>query len=419
MTRLPVGVRDPATRRLAVGGLLSETADWALVVALPLLVLRLTGSTLVTAAVFTVQLLPTVVAAPFAGVLVDRAEPWRLMAGVAGLQAVALPALLLVEDRGDLWLCYAVALVQSVLGTVIEPCRGALAAAVAPPGELLAVNQVTGVLASVARLVGGPLGGLLIGAGAPTALVGAAAGAYLLTAALFTLRVPSTPPQTRPGRGRRPGVWRDWRDGVQLVGASPVLRRGMAVTAVLAAAQGAFVVLFVTFVLRDLAGSDADVGLLRGVQAIGALAGGVLLGRVAGRWGPARVLTGALVAFGALSLTIWNAPALTTSIGLYLALFAVVGAPGLLATTALMTLLQTDSPPGARGRVLSTFGAVHGGAQAVGILLAGTLGTGMAMTVGLQVQGCLFLVAALLAVGFTRRASRPEDRDRGAARAPA
>jgi hypothetical protein len=69
---LAVAPRRPGLARLAAGGLLSETGDWLLLIALPLHVLALTGSSLVTATVFALELVPTVVAAPLAGVLASR-----------------------------------------------------------------------------------------------------------------------------------------------------------------------------------------------------------------------------------------------------------------------------------------------------------------------------------------------------------
>src|SRR4029453_11286692 len=57
---------------LWAGGLVSETGDWFLLVGLPVWVFQVTGSSLVTATVFLVGLLPSLVIGPLAGVLVDR-----------------------------------------------------------------------------------------------------------------------------------------------------------------------------------------------------------------------------------------------------------------------------------------------------------------------------------------------------------
>ena len=88
-----------------------------------------------------------------------------------------------------------------------------------------------------------------------------------------------------------------------------------------------FVVLFVVFVLRRLGGGAGEVGLLRGVQAVGGIAGGLVLGAIAGRFAPRTLVAAGCFGFGAVCLAIWNGPALTTAPPLYLVLFAVVGVP--------------------------------------------------------------------------------------------
>lgn len=120
MTEQPVRdllrvARCPGVGRLAAGGLLSEAADWMMFIALPLFVLQLTGSPLMTATVFAVQLVPTVVVGPVAGVLVDRLDPWRLMTAVALGQAAVRLGLLAVHGVDDLGLVYAIVGVQAVL----------------------------------------------------------------------------------------------------------------------------------------------------------------------------------------------------------------------------------------------------------------------------------------------------------------
>jgi MFS family permease len=116
-------LRRPGVARLATAGLLSEVGDWMLFIALPLYVLQLTGSALVTSTVFALEMVPTVLVGPLAGVLIDHCDPWRLMRAVAALQAVCLLPLLLVQSADELWLVYLVVVVESVLATIIEPAE--------------------------------------------------------------------------------------------------------------------------------------------------------------------------------------------------------------------------------------------------------------------------------------------------------
>ncbi len=388
-----------------------------LFIALPLYVLQLTGSPLVTATVFVLELVPTVVVGPLAGVLVDRFDPWRLMTTVAALQAVMLLPLLLVQSADDLWLLYAVVVVESVLGTVIEPCRTVTAASLVPAADLMAVNQLTGILSSLARLVGAPLGGLALGLTGIDGVLVADTATFVVAAVLFAWG--RRDDAARPAPAAPVRLVADWAEGLSVVFRSPVLRRTMGVVVCMALAQGAFVVLFVLFVVRDLGGSEADVGTLRGVQAIGALAGGALLGLVIKRWEAERLVAVSLATFGVLSLVTWNAVALTTAFGLYVGLFIAAGVPGLASMTGLLTLLQSHAPEGVRGRVISTFFAVYGGVQAVGMLLSGLVGTGNGLTIALQVQGVLYLTAAVLALRLGSREPRRTPTDQPVAVQPA
>lgn len=94
----------------------------------------------------------------------------------------------------------------------------------------------------------------------------------------------------------------------------------------------------------------------------------------------------------------WNLPLLSPAFELYVGLFIAVGFPGLASMTGLMTLLQKHSDDSNRGRILSTFFAVYGGVQALGMLLAGAVGTGTGLSITLQVQCALYLVAGALAL---------------------
>jgi MFS family permease len=109
-------LREPAFARLWGAGLSSEIGQWMLLLALPLYVLTMTGSALVTSTVAMLGLLPSLVCAPLAGMIADRwSRRWFLALVSLGQGAVLLP-LLLVQGPGQLWIVYLVSAAQAGFG---------------------------------------------------------------------------------------------------------------------------------------------------------------------------------------------------------------------------------------------------------------------------------------------------------------
>jgi len=394
----------PGFRRLWTSGAVSETGDWLLLIALPVYVLQLTGSTLTTSTVFLLELAGALAASPLAGVLADRWDRRRLLIGASLTQAALLLPLLAVDGRGTLWIVYLVTAAQAVLSTANDPVRQALLPAAVGPGELAPAAAQLGIAANLARLVGGALGGLLLQAYGLTEVVLADAGTFVLAALLLTGW--STPGVVRGTDGpAAPG--RDWLAGLAVIRSDRRLAGGVAVGALLSVAQGMFVVLFVVFVLRQLGGEAGEVGLLRGVQAVGGIAGGAVLGAVAGRFAPRTLVAAGCFGFGAVCLVIWNGPALTTAAPPYLVLFAVVGVPIAAAMAGLTTVLLGGTPDEFRGRVMSTLVVADASAQAAGTLLAGALIGVVGLLPLLQAHAGLGLAAGVVALVALRAADRP------------
>jgi MFS family permease len=178
----------------------------------------------------------------------------------------------------------------------------------------------------------------------------------------------------------------------------------LVVTFVAQIAQGIFVVLFILFVARRLHGGSDEIGVLRGVQAVGAIAAGAVLGlrgdRRFGRPGQgeaARMIAAGALAFGLISLLVWNLPHLTTSSGVYVLLFVIVGAPGVVMITGIVSYLQMAVGDRRRGRVFGAFTLAGNAGQAVGMVTAGLLTAPLGLMAILESQACLYLLAGLIA----------------------
>jgi predicted MFS family arabinose efflux permease len=404
------------------GGLISETGDWFLLVGLPVWVLQVTGSSLVTATVFLVGLLPGLVVGPLAGVLVDRWDRRRTLVVVSLAQAAFLLPLLAVDGRDRLWIVYLVMAVEAALAQLNDPARNALVPSLVAKADLVGANALIGLNSNLARLVGSPLGGIMVEVAGLPGLVVADAASFLVGAALIALvrsdagrsraggadPAPDVVHSPRPGP-RRAGVVREWVDGLRVTLGDRGLRWGLVVNGLAGVAQGIFTVLFVLFVTRVLGGDGADVGLLRGVQAIGGLLGGVLVVGLAARLQAGRLLGVSLLVFAAIDLAIWNGPLVTTADWLYLALFVAAGIPGVGVLTGLTSLVQERTAEAYLGRVFATYLGSFNGLMALGMLLAGLLGDTLGVVAVLNAQAGLGLLAGLIAVATLGRRV-PRDR---------
>ncbi|MCP2271472.1 MFS transporter [Actinokineospora diospyrosa] len=386
--------------RLWVAGLFEEAAEWMAQVALPVYIYQSTGSAGSTALAMVAGLLPTVLLSPVTGVLVDRWDRRRLLLGVCLLQAAVLLPLLLGRDSG---LVIAVLVAQSAVAAVFEPTRSALVPAVVRAEQLTAANALMGFNSSAARLVGSALGGVVLGVfGLQWVVVGAVA-ALVAAAALLVSAMPGSAVVSE----RSPMV-RQWTAGVGEFRRGPL--RTLGITLVLVSvAQGMFLVLFVVFVTGPLGAGEAEVGLLRGVQAIGGLAAGVVLATMARGAGPRALLGWGGLVFGSLCATMWNLPAVSTQLWVYIGLFILLGVPAVVATTGSLTLLQSAVPAERTGRVLTTAFATMAAFQAVGMLAAGALVEVCNLSVLLNSQAALLLAAGVIPLLGLRKPARRDE----------
>ncbi|HEX7164839.1 MAG TPA: MFS transporter [Trebonia sp.] len=376
-------------RRLWVAGLISDTGDWMLLVALPVMVYQVTGSTLGTAFAFLIELIPVLLATPVAGRLADKRNRRTLLVTVSLVQAALLLPLL---GGAHLPVLYCVIATQAGMAVIFDAAKNALLPALVGPGELVAANSLIGLNQNLGRLAGAALGGLaLVDGGARTIVAGDAFSFLLAATLIWGMRAAAAPVPSGPEAPRR---------GQTVAGslfARRPIRAGMAVLGLTATAQGLFIVLFVVFVARTLHGTAAENGALRGVQAIGAIGGGLLLAR-AQNVRPGRLTGSACLVFGAITLTAWNIPRLTTWEPVYVALFIAVGVPAIGMMSGLTSALQLATVEGERGQVFAVFGAVFSAGQAVGMLTAGLLGDRIGIAWLLNAQGLLLVLGGAVAL---------------------
>ncbi len=379
-------------------GFVNDTGDWVLLVALPVFVFVETGSGSATALLFVCQLLVGAVIGPFGGVVVDRSNLRRCLIATNSAQAVGvLPLFAVTEHR--IWPAYVVVVTQAVIAQVNNPANVALVPRVVGPDQLTEANAALAASASLARLLGSPLGGLLIawrGLG-PIVMIDAASFASV-AASLSFLRADTAP---RPGAGvdRRAGA----RAGFRAVRSDPPLARLLSIHGVAQIAQGGFVVLFVAFMVDVLGDDGTGLGLVRGTMAVGALAGSLIIGRLARHLDPSMLYSAGLVGMGVVSALFWNAPSVSTALVVSVVLFALSGIPGSAMSVGLFTTIHRRSPADSIGRIVGLLGTAEAIGSAIGAITAGALIDHVPLRPLLDAQAAIYLSAGILAAVFIAR----------------
>jgi len=388
-------------------GLISQTGDWVLLIGLPLYVYTLTHSTLSTAFTFMVGAVPSLLLGPVAGVFVDRWNRKRLLVITNALLAATLLPLALVHSQATLWIVYVVQFVAACFSQFLTPATDALLPSLVAEDQLVAANSFVSVGANVTRLVGPPLGGLVVvalGLGG-TALVDAASFALAALLVAFIALAPRV--VTPPGGARRSlgAVWDELVDGMRLIVGSRAIAIVFWSLALTSIGEGIFGALLAPFVTTTLRGSGQDYGWFVGLQAVGGLIGSLLIGRF-GKAFPARWLIGlGTMGLGVVDAAIFVYPLFLHGVALAFILIAVAGLPASASGVGVITLLQREVADDFRGRVFAAVGVTFTLFGLIGEALAGFLGDRAGIVPIISIHAATLLIGGAFALALLPRQS--------------
>jgi MFS family permease len=198
-----------------LGATTSLLGDQFYVVALPWVVLQLTGSAVAMGTVAMCAGIPRAALMLMGGAVTDRVSPRKVLMATATARAVLVAAIaaLLALHVLHLWQIYVLALAFGVADAFAMPSAGPLLRSLVPPEQLPAANSVWQSSALLAGIAGpAPAGVITKALGAATAFLLDAVSFLFVIAALWF--VPDPP---RPPAAVKPSVWSSIREGIAYV----------------------------------------------------------------------------------------------------------------------------------------------------------------------------------------------------------
>jgi len=385
------------------GATINSVGDWLLELALPLYVFSETRSGITTAMVYLVGVLVSSIFGPLGGRFADswRLKPTLIATNV--LQAIALlPLLAVTGDR--IWPVFVVVVVQGLIKAVNDPAGFALLPRLVDDDQLVAANSALSAGTSISRLVGAAAGGFALEFGGLTAVVIADGVTFLVSAAAMAMlsAAADVDPPMPEGSGDDQSV----RAGVQILRAVPGMNAIFAMQGLSAVVFGGFPLLFIVFVTEFLNGSESDVGLIRAAPALAGFLAAAVVGTVASRVEPARLMSASFLAFGVVAGLFVNASVFTTALLLYVVLYGATGFPNVASGVGMQSTIQQICPSHVLGRVGGVSGAVYGFGIGLGSILAGV---GLELTsarVLLNAQAAMLFACGVIGFAFVVQQAR-------------
>jgi MFS family permease len=385
-------------RLLWAGSLVSSLGSWLLTIAIPAHVLLATGSLRDTGLTLAAEYLPLLILGPVAGVAADLCDRRRLLITAALFCAGAVAMMLLGTSPGRFWVLY-LALIAENSGTVLSsPALQAMTPAVVGTGPLLSsANSLTSASGGIVRLIGGPLGAILLAACGMRTLIVADSLSYVMAASAIALTARSD------GRGRRradgrPAVRRlarDLRYGARALRGQPAARPLLPVMVTYLAANASLSALLIPLGIQRLGGGE-HTGLLLACLGAGFLLGAPVIRVLIDRIQPRNLLAVTLAATACGYFLLFSSVSLATA----LPAAVIIGTFGSMSLVIPQTTVQRLIPGAVLGRVSAIFltgeaAATLGGAVA-GPFLAQAAGASGLETVA-AAASLLTLGAAALA----------------------
>jgi predicted MFS family arabinose efflux permease len=372
-----------ATQALSVAG------DMFSFVALPLLVLRATGSVAQMGLLTAVGGIGRIAAGFVAGSIVDRFNRRTVLIVCDAGRAVlfgAVPLGWLFAPQ--LWLLYAAVLLGTAAGTVFQVGYVAAVPNLVEPGRMTEANGRLNASFAAASIVGPSLAGIVSHAFGPSVAVGIDAATFALSAlGLGLVRLARHEPVVAHPR-------RDFLDGLRFLWRQPTLRALTILLTVQLFLTTGLEDIFIYYLKTGLHQSDSTVGYVLALAGVGSIIAALAVAPVRRRLGYGATWIGSQTLLGLALAAVGSVAAVPYVAAMVVAFMFALGTGGTLS----MSLRQEVTPNALLGRVTAAFWTVHYALAPLGAAvltaLAGRVGVAaVCLTAG---AGCLAIALAAL-----------------------
>jgi MFS family permease len=387
---------SPVYRRFILAAFVGSIGNWMQATAQGWLVLSLTDSNIALGATSAAATAPILFLSILAGVLADRVDLRRLLAGaqLAAAGVAAVLAILTMTRVVEFWHVLVLAFVSGAVGALATPAFQAVVSTIVDRSAIGSAIALNSAQFNLSRVLGPTVAGLVIAAGSLVLAFWAnAIGLVIVAILIWTLPIRRASSAARV----EASIWANLTDGIRYVRAE----RTIAILVLLAAVPALFILNYLVLMpvfARDILKIGAPgLGLLNASLGVGALSGALLVAILRPSGGSGRLM---MLGLGSASMGL-IVFGLSPWLPLSCVALAALGASQVAYYATTNTLIQVLVSPRLRGRVLSLYILTSLGVIPFGNLLAGAIAEEFGPPLALAGGGTVTLIIlVIVAINF-------------------
>jgi MFS family permease len=378
-----------------LGQIISTSGTFMQMVAQAWLVLKLTNSGAALGIATALQYLPILFFSPYGGVVADRISKRKILfftQSIAGVLAIIL-GVLVATNLVRLWMVYLLAFALGLVNIFDNPTRQTFYMELVGPEHIRNAVTLYSTLVNLARIIGPAIAGALIAAVglAPCFIINGFSyiAVVIMLAMMRTNELLTTPP-VPPAKGQI-------MEGFKYVFSTPVLRITLIMMAIIGTLTYEFQVSLPLIAQFTFKGDASSYAFLTASMGFGAALGGIFFasrkGIVPHKLVSATMLFGLAILAAAIMPSLWLTGAAMVLVGICSINFSSLG----------NSILQLQSNPQMRGRVMSLWSLAFLGSSTIGGPIIGWFSETVGPRWGLALGGAAALVAAGLGFSSLRK----------------
>jgi len=359
-------------------------------IAMPWLVYSITGSALLLGVVGFGGQIPTLLLSPFAGVLTDRWNRYRvlLVTQIISMIQASILAWLCLTGLVQIWHIVVLSISLGCINAFDVPSRHSFVIDMVGKkedlGNAIALNSL---MFNGARIIGPSVAGILLAVTNEGICFLANAVSYIFViSSLLMMRL-----DIKAVRKKKSDIMKELKEGLNYTfGFSPI-RHIIILLSIVSLTGMSYSVLMPVFAKEVLHGGSLTYGFLMGAAGFGALIGSLFLASQKSILKLGIIVPGSAILFG--SGLIFLSFSRLFSVSLFLMVLAGMGL--MLQTATSNTILQTITEDDKRGRVMSFFTMAVMGTAPFGSLIAGSLAKFIGTPETMLAAGIFTIIGAL------------------------